>query len=139
MRASLSVVITASPMLRKRDAQHFAALAGPRLRAARRLAEGDDQRAGEQIGQQPDDVVGLVQAQLAARLDEQDVAAQIADASATTAAPTPLTHTAAATAANSVTSGSVLPINGSSSQRSSNAAAIAAIAQAKPIQRLAKR
>ena len=61
---------------RQRDAQQLAVLAGARARAAHRLADGDDQRAREQVSDQTDEFgCSSTSRQHAARRDEQVVQA----------------------------------------------------------------
>jgi hypothetical protein len=61
------------------DAQQFALPARPDLGKAHGLAESDDERAGEQIRQHPDQLAGVVEAETATRFDEEVVAGEVAD------------------------------------------------------------
>ncbi len=75
----MSVVMTASPMLPERDPQQFTLLACPNLGDSCRLAEPDDEGAGEQVRHQPDEIAEYVEAQLAPWLDEEIRAGEVAE------------------------------------------------------------
>ena len=85
------------------------------LRAMRRLAEQDDEGAGEDVRQHTDHRSRIGEPDVASRFDEQVRTREVAqDHDDDRLVCTPPVHTAAATAPNRVTSGSVLPIHGSS-------------------------
>ena len=63
----------------QRDPQHLALLGDAALCPARRLAERDDQETGEQIWDETDRVGEIRDRQVAARIDEQNVARQVSE------------------------------------------------------------
>ena len=62
----------------ERHLQHLALLVRSSLRRPERLAEADDERAGEEVGGQPDQILGGGETDCASGRDEQVVAGEVA-------------------------------------------------------------